>query len=337
MKNKKLLIPIAYIALIALCVFIIYIIPSVAGMMVKTYIVEQGEVSLKEEVKAYVIRDELVYKAAHATGIKRLAEKNRLVKAGTQIVELSGPGMEESEDKKDKEDKYAKLIEKLGDAAVATENGVTGFAGRVAYYADGYEGTLTPARLDEIKQSEFKKIDLNLMKATAKGKCFANDPVFKIVKNTKWYMVFYVDKKDTDKYIEGYDVDVKIGDETYGAEIWSVDKGRKVTRVVVKCGFFHKTFATDRVVDATVTTINASGLKLESSSVIEKDGKKGVLVKNKMGNFVFTPVRIKADDGTNCVAYQDIYTDENGNFVETIGIYDEVVSKPTQKEIKEAE
>ena len=337
MKNRKLLIPIAYIALILLCIIIIYAIPSIAGMMVKTYIVEQCEVSIQEEVKAYTIKDEQVYKAAKATGVKRVAEKNKLVKAGTQIVELSGPGMEDSKDKKDKEDKYARLIEMLGDAALATDNGVSNFAGRVSYYVDGYEATLTPARMDEIKQSEFKKIDLNKMKTTATGKCFVNDPVFKIIKNTKWYMVFYIDKANTDNYTVGYNVDVKIGDEKYDAEIWSVDKGKKITRVILKCGFFHKTFATDRVIDATITTANASGLKLESKSVVKKDGKLGVLVKNKMGKYVFTPVLIKSDDGTNCVAYQDIYTDEGGNFVETIGIYDEIVSRPTEKEIKESE
>jgi hypothetical protein len=45
---------------------------------------------------------------------------------------------------------------------------------------------------------------------------------------------------------------------------------------------------------------------------------------------VFTPVRTKADDGTKCVVYSDIYVDEGGNYVETIGTYDEIIAEPSE-------
>ena len=44
---------------------------------------------------------------------------------------------------------------------------------------------------------------------------------------------------------------------------------------------------------------------------------------------------IKADDGERCVVYSDIYVDENGNFVETIKTYDEIVTAPDEKEVAE--
>ena len=63
-----------------------------------------------------------------------------------------------------------------------------------------------------------------------------------------------------------------------------------------------------------------------------KGEQKGVLVKNKLGEHVFKPVSIKTDDGERCVAFSDIYVDENGNFVETIKTYDEIVAEPTDEE-----
>ena len=58
-----------------------------------------------------------------------------------------------------------------------------------------------------------------------------------------------------------------------------------------------------------------------------------MFVVNKLGKHVFTPVKMKADDGTKCVVYSDIYVDDEGNYVETIGTYDEVIAEPSEEDI----
>ena len=40
-----------------------------------------------------------------------------------------------------------------------------------------------------------------------------------------------------------------------------------------------------------------------------------------------------AEDGDKCVAYADIYLDAEGNFVETISTYDEIISEPGEDDI----
>ena len=73
---------------------------------------------------------------------------------------------------------------------------------------------------------------------------------------------------------------------------------------------------------------------LEDNSIVEApDGKRGVFVVDKLGKHVFTPVKAKADDGTKCVVYSDIYVDEGGNYVETIGTYDEIIAEPSSDDI----
>ena len=89
-----------------------------------------------------------------------------------------------------------------------------------------------------------------------------------------------------------------------------------------------------RVARAHCTVESAEGLVLEDGSIVEApDGKRGVFVVNKLGQHVFTPVRTKADDGTKCVVYSDIYVDEGGNYVETIGTYDEIIAEPSEEDI----
>ena len=65
-------------------------------------------------------------------------------------------------------------------------------------------------------------------------------------------------------------------------------------------------------------------------------GKQGVLVKNKVGEIYFMPVKVKASDGETAAVYQDLYMDDSGSFVETIGNYDEIVRLPSKRDIREA-
>lgn len=333
-KNKQIVFLLAYLGLILLCALVVYVVPSVRGMLVKTYIAEQGELELKDNVDAYVVRDETVYLAANAGKVNRLAEKGKLVKAYTTVVEISGEGIAEE----DKDKTYDKALAELGKAGVASESGATEIAGYVSYNIDGAEGKLRTEIADDIKQEKLTRLSRSKCIETAKGKCAKGDPVFKIVKNGKWNLIFYVEKKAGKRYAEGNSVRLRLGDQEYKAIIKTVKPSKKSgkTKVVLSCGFVYKGFLTDRNIDAEVITASAKGLKLEDQSIVEKDGVQGVLVKNKLGQYVFKRVCVKADDGENCVVYQDIFMDEESNFVETINIYDEIVQTPSEKDVAEA-
>lgn len=105
-------------------------------------------------------------------------------------------------------------------------------------------------------------------------------------------------------------------------------------RITLTCKTFFDGFLDMRTFDTKVTVESAEGLVLEDGSIVEApDGKRGVFVVNKLGQHVFTPVKTKADDGTKCVVYSDIYVDEGGNYVETIGTYDEIIAEPSDEDI----
>ena len=86
-----------YIGLIAICCIAVYAVPSVKGILERTYIAEYGKVDVKDEVSAFIVRDETVYVAKRAAKIERVADANKLVKAGARVVKLTSEDNAEAE------------------------------------------------------------------------------------------------------------------------------------------------------------------------------------------------------------------------------------------------
>lgn len=313
--NKKLLTTIiAYLGLILLCVVIVYAVPGIKGLLVDTYITEQGEIVLSDEVDAYLVRDEQVYWTKSTGKIERLAKQGKLYKAGTKIINMVDD-----------------------DGNVVTDGCFSTKAGYVVYSFDGYEKKIKTSRIDKIKKKTYENT-----KGVSKTKCgkhrvASGGALYKVIKNGKWYITFFVDVKEADKYIEGNDAYINIDNENIKTEIYSVAKGKHTGRVILRCGKMFEGCLTERCMNLEIVAANATGLVIENKSIIKKGKKKGVLVKNKMGQYIFKPICVKATDGEKSIVYQDIYMDEKSNFVETLKIYDEIIAKPSKEDIKKSE
>ena len=164
--------------------------------------------------------------------------------------------------------------------------------------------------------------------------CGKGYPIFKVVRNSKWYLVYYLDNESAAKYYEGETVNITINDEEVPVRVSRIESGTKTSKIILSCKTFFPGFLEIRNLDTTVTVNEAEGLVLDDSSIVTApDGMRGVFVKNKLGEHVFKPVSTKADDGKKCVVFSDIYVDADGNFVETIRTYDEIVAEPTEEDI----
>ena len=373
--NKKWIVAfLVYVGLVALCCIALYVVPSVIGMFERTYIAEHGKIDVADEVSAFIVRDERVYVAAQKSSINRVADSNRLVKAGARVVELKPTtetlDLEEEEDAAEADadanaddqkaaeqnpegdtetsedpseqdvklgiqgSKYAGILEELGDTYSVTEDGRTRTAGFVSYYVDGAEAKLSTKAIESLNYKDLKDLTGRKAVKVPSKNCGKDYPVFKIVRNRKWYLIYYLSKEDAAKYTAGETVYIKVNDENVPVTVRDVrDEGKKV-RITLTCKTFFDGFLEIRNLDTKVTVESAEGLVLEDGSIVEApDGTRGVFVINKLGEHVYKPVRTKADDGTKCVVYSDIYVDENGNYVETIGTYDEVIAEPSEEDI----
>ncbi|MBE6040942.1 MAG: hypothetical protein E7220_00295 [Clostridiales bacterium] len=415
MKRKWLGALLIYVALIILCLIVIYAVPSVKGLLEKTYIAEYGTLDITDEVSGYIVRDEYVYVAAQDSEVTRQIEAGQLAKAKAKVVKLvpeeerqgilglgkdteetaeetasaekagsdknnkseksdkSGKSEKKSSEKKDKnadkdknkksdkdqkdksekkEDtkaeeqtaesaeepkltrRYADILEELGDSVRRTKKGRSKDSGYISYYVDGAESAISTDAVWDLREKDLKDLCRRKQVETADKRCSESDPVFKIVRNSKWYLVVFLNNKDAEKYYEGRSVTITTGENSFPAKVVGAEEVKRKTKVVFSCKAFYEGFFETREMEAEITAASAQGLVIQDSSIIEKDGQKGVLIKNKLGERKFRPISIKADDGNKCVVYSDIYVDEEGNFVETLANYDEVVAEPTEEDIE---
>lgn len=230
--------------------------------------------------------------------------------------------------------KYTDMMAEIGDAVRYTEDGTGRTPGYICYSIDGAETKLSKSNLDNLSYDDLKSLTSRKAVKLPANKCSKGYPVFKVIRNSKWYLVFFIDNEAAEKYYSGASVTIDLNGEDVDVTVSQVLTGDKQSRITLTCRTFFEGFADTRTLDTKITAVSAEGLVLEDASIVEApDGKRGVFVKNKLGEHVFTPVKVKADDGVKCVVYSDIYVDDEGNYVETISVYDEIIAEPTEEDI----
>jgi putative membrane fusion protein len=321
MKKNKLII--IYIAAITVLAIIIYLIPSLIGMLEKTYIAEYGALSVTEEARVCLVRNEDVYVAGKSGEINKLMEEGDLLKHGTKVIELEGSGLEEPSKL------YIQALERLGDNTVKSETYRNIKAGVVTYHFDGYENEITPSTMNKLKKEDFVAIKSSAV-FEINDKVYKGEPVFKIVDNGGWYLVFFTDKSRGNLYELDSKVTVKFNDGNVDCKVYSNEEVGDYRRIILSCNRYYSNYTFERIEDVEILISNEIGVIVENSSIVEKDGQKGVYLKNKLDNNVFKPIKVIATDNDRSVLYSKYFNGDDGMPVETIEPYDEVVKTPDE-------
>ena len=300
---------IIYLAVIAVLGAIIYGVPQVTDIFKDTYIAEYGTLQISDEAECVFVREEKVHYASAGGTVKKEEEAGELVRKGSSIVNVGASAHKSS------------------------------IQGLVSYWCDGYEESITPDKLKKMDKSiidSIKESEEHDIIEIGSGTAAAGDPVFKIVDNHEWYLVCWLDSEKKDKYSEGKEVTVDFDMEDSEDDIDGVD-GIKMTvssvtdagedefRLILVCNRYYEEFDKLRISECRIITSNKSGILLETDSIVEKDGQKGVYVMDIHGEGNFTPVLILADDGETCVVEKNFYYDAEGWPVETVINYDEIL------------
>lgn len=320
-KIRKKPVLIFLIAVIALYV-VIYIVPTVTGALVSSYVVEYGELKTEDNTTGYFVRNEKVYLAGETGKTNVYIKEGTLVRRGTAIMEVSasGDGSVAS--------KYEDLLTRLGKSGETASGYKVNPGGVVSYYADGYEGKLTPTNMEKENLAYYSKLSQDDVLDLSRKKVSKGEPVFKIVDRTKWYLVCYIDKSSADRYAEGDSVTVEFEDDSVETTVYSIKNQDGKTRVILESINYYKKFAQLRNAQVSLVTADTMGLIIENSSITEKKGVKGVYVKNKTNDYNFVPIQVIATNGEKSIVSKSSYYDAKGNLVETIDTYDEVLKKP---------
>ncbi len=291
---------ILFIVIFAVLYAIIYIVPKVTDIFTQTYTAEYGTLESVREAECVIVRDEKVFKSGTGGSAERKQEAGRLVRSGTAVVSVGG------------QEQYADL------------------RGIVSYYYDGFESRLTSENIGSLKESfiEEYRAEEASEKEFASQNIQPGDPIFKIIDNSKWFLVCWLGEEDAEQFEEGYTVKAAFGaGEAVAMNVYSKTKQGEKYQIVLSCNRSYEDFDRYRIADCRLITSSRSGIILETDSIVEKDGVKGVYVVNKLGKSVFTPVSILSSHDGRTVVEKNYYYDSEGQYVATVESYDEILKQ----------
>ena len=300
-----------YLLVMVLLYVAIYVVPQVSDIFVETYTAEYGTLQVTDEATCLFVRNEKVYSAKSGGSVEHVVKAGRLMRSGANIVNV-------------------------GNLAYHSD-----MKGIVSYYHDGLETVYTPENLTSITSSALskEKQDSNPVVKTVSGEAVSGDAVFKIVDNQKWYLLCWLKKDAAARYGEGKNIVVDFKDGKAGSEstqlkmrIDSMTAQGEETLMVLSCNRHYEDFDRYRVKECTLIASSVSGIFLETDSIVEEDGQKGVYVVDKLGNYNFTPIRILGQDGDITVVEKNYFYDAEGYAVSTVQNYYTILRPETEEE-----
>lgn len=347
-----------FVILVVALAAVIYVVPSVTGMLVETYPAEYGELEIYDDAVGYFFRDEEVYGSKNGGSLNRLAQEGELLRPFTNVVEITGgSAVNTAEETPDTEiDKPTEIKNKIAGKMKTVDSYQIESGGIVSYFVDGNEYDFTVDRasrlnlsqMQSIKQSGVIEIGNNIR---------AGYPSFKIISNGGWRLVAYIPKESMHQYEEGAPADVTFFERDDSEEEMFPDLSEKdplykkvemnvvgvssegdYGKLVLRSIRFFDGMGKYRVADCRIVSHDVTGIKIENNSLTELDGVQGVYVKNKKGKYDFMPVYIYGSDGTTTVVADKYFYDANGEYTRTIDPFDDILRNPTnQEEEKPAE
>lgn len=327
-KPKKRTIYIFIIALVTLYV-VIEIVPFLTGALTRTEILKYGELKVEQEVVCYLVRNETVYGAPDSGDVKYKFEEGSLIKKGVSVLTFSKDSKITGEEETDllKKSDFKTITEKLADDLVIDQSFTAAARGIISTRVDGYEAIFTENTIEGLTYQEVSGMSIETQDV-ARNYALKGEPLYKIADNSSWFMIFWVKKNEAAKYQVDQSVTVTLPDGDVRATVNKLVADEDQVMVILQTNRYYKSFASQRKVQATVLMVNQRGLLISNSSITTKDDITGVYIENTIGDFVFKPIRTIATDGEKTLVLEDVYYDEEGQPVETVNVYDEVLKKP---------
>ncbi len=320
---------ILYVALLLVLYLVIEMVPKVTDIFETTQILEPGNLMLTCETTGYLIKTETIAISPETGTIKYLKKEGAPVRKNQRVVSIDGYPTDYDETSH----RHENLMENLEGYDGVRQKMRTPASGIFSLEMDGSEKALNPAYMDSLTYEQVKDLPLK-GKSLEEENVNTGDPIYKITNDNKWYVVCWLKKSDVKNYYEGQKVQLQLPDGKVNATIRSITKEEKRFKVIFYSDMYYKKLATTREVDMTIESSEQSGLLIDNDCIIEKNGKQGVYVRNKNGDYYFRQVNVIETDGKESVISESSYYDpEIEDIVYTVSVYDEVLKQP-EKELK---
>lgn len=319
-KTKKAIC--VYVIILLILFVIVEILPRVTDIFETTQILEPDTLTLSYETTGYFIKEEKIGIAKETGSVQYLVSVGTSVKKGYEVVSVEPSGEENSENKR-----FTEYLDKLKGYDGLSAEYTSPLSGVFSLTIDGYEDYFTFENMEKIKREtveSFSYKSSNLERASV----IEGEPVFKVSSDDVWYVLCWMDEDSVKNYPEGKEVVLQLPEGNVEADVYKVKKESDGYRVIFHLDVYYKAFAESRAEDMTVIASDNSGLIVNNSAIIEKNGNKGVYVKDKNGAYKFKRVKVVATDGKESVIQDTSFIDDEGKQVSTVEVYDEVLKHP---------
>ena len=317
LKRKTI---IRFILAIVIVFFIIKIIPTIKDALTTTEVLKYGELKVSNDISCVIVRDETVYAAKESSLLDKKVNESTLVKKNSQVVKLRNSGKDSIGSS------YKEYADHLGKSMEYTDGG-SKQRGVVSYYIDGYEGEFTPDNIKNMKYSDVGEKDIE-PKDVSRNETAKDDPIFKIADNGNWYLVFWIENDDLNKYKVGNGVTAELESGNVRGIIDAIRSDGSRWQIVVRTNRMYDDFAKIRRADIKMVTLQEKGLIISNKCLTTKNHKVVCYVKTVSGESVPMQVKVLATDGEHSVVADNEYVDKDGNTVKTVKDYDKVLKNP---------
>ncbi len=213
-------------------------------------------------------------------------------------------------------------------------------AGIVSYKIDGYEDKYSINNIDKYNYSNFKNI-ANNQTATSDGESVkVKQPIFKIINNFVLYILIRIDNvKEIASFEEG-DFIVLSGKDIIGELRGYVERiSIEGNKGIFLCKFNRdfQNYYDKRHVELDIIINEYDSFRIRKKSIVEKEGIKGVYIKDINGIVRFRPIEILKEDEE----YAYISTGDKNSYItigegdeklRTVRLFDEILLNPANVE-----
>lgn len=224
----------------------------------------------------------------------------------------------------------SQLEDKVNSAVQTIYSDSPGF---VAMGSDGFEDLLNYKTLSEVKSSQLEMLEETNKKKSSKEIKEEGTPIVRIIKSYKWSIIVELDEKDTEGMEVGKSLKLRPDNSTreLSGIIRNITEDDKKSIVIFDMVEFYDNFYNLRTITIEAVQSRSEGVMVANSSIVEKDGIKGVYTVDVNGITKFMQIKIKASNQEYSIVHNGYFEvkkaddPEKTEKINTINLYDEVV------------
>ena len=214
-------------------------------------------------------------------------------------------------------------------------------AGILSYVLDGQEEIYFPQDFENYTYDKLNVVNNDNKNKEGKRTVDVSEPIYKIIDNFEWYIAIKIeDLKEIKEFETNKFISIEMMGEELRGRIVAINTSGNKAVMVVKFNTILHDYYNLRFPKLEVIKYKIDGLKIPHKAIVDKDGLKGVYIKDASGIVRFRPINILGEDDK----YTYVDRGDNSSYIEIVGeekpsktitLFDEIFLNPSN--IKEGQ